>query len=168
MDRFPEDVRDEVLNKQMGMTKGSKKIRNIDLEVEKAVHRIDTKRIGFPAVAFKSAMVESTSFVGARDFSKKLLKGVHIINGEGNDLIEIKFKKQDTLRHYPKGANTKISPQFHGWSCELVLQYDANNVSPHDLINLLNYAGYYYGIGMWSPRSKCGGTFGMYSVKQGK
>ena len=26
------------------------------------------------------------------------------------------------------------------------------------------YAGFYYGIGIWSPRAKCGGKYGMYEV----
>ena len=51
------------------------------------------------------------------------------------------------------------------WECELVIQFDQNNISPNDLVNLLNYAGFYYGIGVWSPRAKCGGKYGMYEVK---
>jgi len=171
MDRFPEEVYQEVLDKQLGKTKGKKKQRDLDKEFDEALHRIDDKTLGFPATAFKSGMIESTSFVGSRDFSKKLLKGVQILNSEGNDLVPIKYKKLSKLKHYPKGsfggakANTKISPMLEGWECELVIQYDANNISPQDLVNLLNYAGFYYGIGMWSPRAKCGGKYGMYEVK---
>lgn len=165
MDSFPESVRKEILEKQIGNTKGKKKLRDLDWEFENAIHRISDKEIGFPAAGFKSAMIESTSFVGSRDFSKKLLKGIQIINSKGNDLIPITFKKLSKLKHYPKDSNTKISPMLEDWECELVIQFDNNNISASDLVNLLNYAGFYYGIGIWSPRSKCGGKYGMYEVK---
>jgi len=164
VDRFPESVREQILEKQRGLTKGKKQLRDLDLEFNNALHKIDKNTFGFPAQGFKSAMIESTSFVGSKDFSKKLLKGIQIINSEGNDLIPITYNKLNKLTHYPKGGNTKISPMFEGWSCELVIQYDANNISPQDIVNLLNYAGFYYGIGMWSPRAKCGGKYGMYEV----
>ncbi len=165
MDKFPEQVREQILDKQLGRTKGKKQLRDLDWEYENAIHRISDKKIGFPAQGFKSAMVESTSFVGSRDFSKKLLKGIQIINSEGNDLIPITYKKLSKLKHYPKDSNTKISPMLEDWECELVIQFDQNNVAANDLVNLLNYAGFYYGIGVWSPRAKCGGKYGMYEVK---
>jgi len=165
MDKFPESVREQILDKQVGITKGKKQMRDMDWEFENAFHKISDKEIGFPAQGFKSAMIESTSFVGSRDFSKKLLKGIQILNSEGNDLILIKYKKLSKLKHYPKAGNTKISPMLEDWECELVIQYDQNNLSPQDLVSLLNYAGFYYGIGIWSPRAKCGGKYGMYEVK---
>jgi len=165
MDKFPDSVREEILEKQLGRTKGKKKIRDLDWEYDHAIHRISDKEIGFPAQGFKSAMIESTSFVGAKDFSKKLLKGIQIVNGKENDLILIKCKKLSKLKHYPKDSNTKISPMLEDWECELIIQFDQNNISPTDLVNLLNYAGFYYGIGIWSPRAKCGGKYGMYEVK---
>lgn len=167
MDKFPDDVREQILDKQIGITKGKKQLRDMDAEYDKAFHKLSNGEIGFPAQGFKSAMIESTSFVGSRDFSKKLLKGIQIINSEGNDLIPIKYKKISKLKHYPKAGNTKISPMLEDWECELVIQYDMNNISPQDLVNLLNYAGFYYGIGIWSPRAKCGGKYGMYEIKIG-
>jgi len=166
MDKFPDKVRKEILQKQSGLTKGKKQLRDIDSEFLNAIHFIEDDKIGFPAQAFKSAMIESTSFVGSRDFSKKLLKGIQIINSEGNDLIPISYEgKISKLTHYPKDSNTKISPMFNKWGCELIIQYDSNNISPQDLISLLNYSGFYYGIGIWSPRAKCGGKYGMYEVE---
>jgi hypothetical protein len=165
MDRFPESIREQILEKQIGRTQGKKQIRNMDLEYENAFHKLPKGGIGFPAQGFKSAMIESTSFVGSKDFSKKLLKGIQIINSEGNDLIPIKYKNISKLRHFPKGGNTKISPMLEDWECELIIQYDKNNISPQDIVSLLNYAGFYYGIGIWSPRAKCGGKYGMYEVK---
>ena len=85
-------------------------------------------------------------------FSKKLLRGIQIVNAvEG--LVPIEFKRQDVLSHSIQ-SNTKYSPQFHDWSCILQIQFDKNNISIEDIASLINYAGFYYGIGIWSPRCK--------------
>jgi len=161
IDKMPQEVKNDILGKQTGISKSNKKIRDIKKESLQAIHYTADGKIGFPAGGFKSGMIESTSFVGDKFFSKKLLKGVKILNGP---IVPIKFKKQDILEH-SIGPNTKFTPQFHDWSCELELQFDENNISIQDLITLLNYAGFYYGLGIWSPRSKCGGDFGMYEVE---
>ena len=70
MDRFPESVREQILDKQVGLTKGKKQLRDMDWEFENAFHKLPNGKIGFPAQGFKSAMIESTSFVGSSTSSK--------------------------------------------------------------------------------------------------
>jgi len=170
MDRFPDEARQQIIAKQTGLTKGNKKmLRNIKQEQEDAIHRTSKGVIGFPVAGFKKGMMECTSFVGDKFFSKKLVSGaVKIINAV-DGLVPIKFKKQDILQHNI-GSNTKFTPQFHNWSCELVIEYDANNISAVDILTLLNHAGFYVGIGSWRPKCKDGGSgeYGMYEVKQKK
>lgn len=170
MDKFPDEAKKQILAKQTGASKGAKnKVRDVKKETLEAVHRTSTGKIGFPAAGFKRGMMECTSFVGDKFFSKKLVSGaVRIINAE-DGLIPIKFKKQDVLEHNV-GNVTKFTPQFHDWSCTLEIQYDANNISIQDVITLLNYAGFYNGIGSWRPKGKDGGSgeYGMYEVKQKK
>jgi len=168
MDRFPDAAKEQILAKQTGVSKGGKnKIRDTKQETQEAVHITSTGKIGFPAAGFKRGMMECTSFVGDKFFSKKLVSGaVRIINAE-DGLIPIKCKKQDVLEHNV-GNVTKFTPQFHDWECELVIQYDENNISAQDIITLVNYAGFYNGIGSWRPKGRDGGSgeYGMYEVKQ--
>ena len=162
MDKFPEDVKKQIEDKQTGKSKVSKKPRNIEKETLQAVHKTQDGSIGYPAIGFKAGLIESTSFIGDKMFSKKLLRGIQIVNAvEG--LVPIEFKKQDVLSHSIQ-SNTKYSPQFHDWSCVLKIQFDKNNVSTEDIANLINYAGFYYCIGIWSPRCKSGGSYGMYTL----
>ncbi|MAG77181.1 MAG: hypothetical protein CL811_10535 [Colwelliaceae bacterium] len=161
MDKMPQDVKDAILGKQTGVTKTNKQLRDTKKEVIDAIHYTAEGKIGFPSAGFKAGMIESTSFVGDKFFSKKLIRGIKVLNGP---IIPIKYDKQDILEHNV-GPNTKFSPQFHNWECELDIQYDANNTCIQDIITLLNYAGFYYGLGMWSPRCRSGGDFGMYEVK---
>ena len=165
IDRFPPDVKQGIIDKQTGKQKSGKKVRDINNEVKEAIHYTPSGDVGFPAGGFKAGMVESTSFVGDKMFSKKLIRGIKIINAE-NGLVPIKFGKQDILEH-SVGSNTKFTPQFHDWTCDLLIEFDANNLSETDIVRLLNYAGFYYGIGIWSPRCRSGGDYGMYEVVGG-
>ncbi len=166
MDKFPDNVKKEILDKQSGVAKGNKKkVRDTKEEIQQAIHMTNSGNIGYPVFGFKKGMMECTSFVGDKMFSKKLVSGaVKIMNAE-DGLIPIKFKKQDVLQHNI-GAQTKFTPQFHDWSCELVLRYDKNNISAQDIITLINYAGFYNGVGAWRPKSGGGGSgeYGMYEV----
>ena len=170
MDRFPDATKKQILGKQTGISKSNKKqIRDVEKEVVEAIHVTRTGKIGFPSIAFKKGMQEVTSFVGDKFFSKKLVSGaIRIINVE-DGLIPIKCKKQTILEH-SIGCNTKFNPQFHDWSCKLNIQYDANNISAEDIITVLNYAGYYVGVGIMRPKGKDGGTgeYGCYEVKTKK
>lgn len=167
MDKMSEEVKKGILDKQTGIAKGNKKkVRDLKQEIRDSMHKTSKGKVGFPAAGFKKGMAEVTSFVGDKFFSNKLVRGaVRIINAE-DGLIPIKFKRQDILEHNI-GHNTKFTPQFHNWSCELVIQYDANNISPSDILTLINHAGFYVGVGAWRPKGKDGGSgdYGMYEVK---
>lgn len=166
MDRFPEEVQEEILAKQAGVSKSSKKkVRDTKKEVIDAIHVTSKGKVGFPAAGFKRGMMEVTSFVGDKFFSKKLVSGaVKIMNVE-DGLIQIDYKRQDVLKH-AIGHNMKFSPQFHDWSAKLIFQYDANNISPHDIVTCLNYAGFYVGVGAWRPKCAKGGSgeYGQFEV----
>lgn len=162
-DKMPLETLKAIEKKQTGETKSSKKqVRDIDLEIESAIHYLPNGNIGFPAAGFKAGMIEATSFVGDKMFSKKLIKGLQITNAV-DGLVPIKFKKKDILKHNV-GSNTKHTPQFHDWTCDLDIKFDENNVSAMDIATLINYAGFYSGIGIWSPRCKSGGSYGMYEL----
>ena len=166
MDRFTEGAQEQILAKQTGLAKGNKKkVRDTKEEVRDAIHITSNGKIGFPVGGFKAGMMDCTSFVGDKFFSKKLIQGAIKILNAIDGLIPINFKKQDVLRHVIN-PNVKFTPQFHNWNCELEIQYDANNISATDIITLLNYAGFYVGIGMWRPKGGNGGSgeFGMYEV----
>lgn len=166
MDRMPDSVKESILLKQTGIVNSSKKKRDVNSETKEAIHITSKGKIGFPASAFKNAMINSASFVGTKDFSKKLICGAIRITNSDEGLILINYKKQGVLKH-SIGHNTKFSPVFEGWSCDLDIQYDANNISHADIITLLNYAGFYVGVGAWRPKSRDGGSgeFGTFECK---
>ena len=166
MDRMSEEVKHEILAKQTGITKSNKnRVRDTKEETLSAIHYTPSGGIGFPSAGFKKGMMDCTSFVGDKFFSKKLIQGIMIVNADAG-LIPIKFKKQIVLEHTIKN-NTKFTPQFHDWSCDLTIHYDQNNLGAEDIVRLLNYAGFYVGVGAWRPKGRDGGSgeFGMYEVQ---
>lgn len=164
MDKFSDAVKQQILDKQSkGIKAGKKMLRDVDNEVKEAIHRTSSGKVGFPFYGFKKAMMETTSFIGDKFFSKKLVSGAVQIVNVVDGLIPIKYKKQDILEHFIN-PNTKFTPQFHDWSCELEISFDPNNISAQDIVNVLNYAGHYIGLGAWRPKGSDGGSgvYGMY------
>jgi len=164
MDKMTDEVKQSITDKQTGKEMSKKEKRNIDKEIKDAIHKTSKGVIGYPSAGFKAGMVESASRVGDKFFSKDLVRGAIKIINQKEGLIPIKFKKQDVLEH-TINPNTKYSPAFHDWEAELEILYDAKNISASDIINLINYAGFYRGVGIWSPRCKSSGEYGMYQVK---
>jgi len=170
MDRFPDQAKRDILAKQAGISKSNKKkVRDVKAETRDAVHITSSGKIGFPSFAWKKGMMEATSFVGDKFFSKKLVSGAIKITNMEDGLIPIQFKKQYVLEH-SIGANTKFSPAFKDWSCELHIRFDKNNITAQDITTLLNYAGFYSGIGSWRPKGSGGGSgeYGTYQVATSK
>lgn len=167
MDKFPEETMKGILDKQCGISKGGKKkIRDTKQEIKDAIHHLPNGKVGFPVSAFKAGMCACTSFLGDKFFSKKLVSGaVRIINAV-DGLIEIKSKKMVVAKH-SIGSNMKFTPAFQDWSAELVIKYDANNISSSDIVTLLNYAGFYVGVGANRPKGMGGGSGeqGCFKVK---
>src|SRR3990167_3874781 len=100
MDRFSEETQNKILAKQSGVSKSNKKmVRNTETEIAEARHVTSDGQIGFPVNGFKRGMMECTSFVGDKFFSKKLIQGaVKIVNAvEG--LVPITYENETTLRH---------------------------------------------------------------------
>jgi len=169
-DRFPERAEQEILAKQTGLAKSSKKkVRDMETEMKDAIHVTSKGKVGFPASAFKKGMMNCTSFVGDKFFSRKLVQGaVRIVNAE-EGLLLLKYRKKGVIKRNI-GGKIKFNPVFYDWSCEIIFEYDNNNFSAHDIITLLNYAGFYSGVGAWRPKGRDGGSgdFGTYEVKRKK
>ena len=164
MNKFSDRSKEKILNKQTQKS-SVRGARDTKMEVEQAIHRMPSGKIGFPASAFKKASVECAPYFP--DLDKKLVKGaIHVIGG-GNNLVEIKFKKQVVNETNVKiamgrSAEIRFRPEFQDWSCELFIRYNENLISAEQIINLLNYAGFQIGVGDWNPQHS--GTFGMFHV----
>lgn len=120
-------------------------------------------RYGFPASGFKNAAVDACSFIDG--ITKVLARGAfHVVSPGG--LVEIKYAdvsmREDTVRIGMGALDLRYRPEFTGWSCELAIHYNASVLSPEQIVNLFNVAGFSVGIGEWRPQKD--GSNGMFQV----
>ena len=150
--------------------KKGKKLSNKDekLEEEKydaKKHFTDDGKIGFPSVGFLKGMVGVAPYIDGMDM-KKVRGSVRIIG----DIIPILYKKEIKDIKWGKTSGISKSPRkiirlkFTDWSCKLEIVYNSTNISPEQIINLVNWAGFQIGIGGFRPEHS--GTFGQYEIKR--
>lgn len=162
--RLTEESVSDFMGREVGETK-KKKLRNYDAEYESCFYYTDNKKPGFPASGFMGALLDACIPL---DIPKTQIKrAVRLLGG----IYEIKYKKVNRRVDNPRrsGRNstpdTRHRPEFIEWECELVVQYDTNQISPDQIINLINQAGFSTGIGDWRPGApKSSGTHGMFKV----
>ena len=61
-----------------------------------------------------------------------------------------------------KPSTACVRAEFHGWSVDLPIEYDADFTSLEVIVNLLQRAGRCIGVGAWRPA--CGGLHGRFRV----
>ena len=87
------------------------------------------------------------------------------------DLVEIlgdpPIMRTDIVHIGPFGKKTatpRYRPEFTNWRCKLIVRYNESAISPEQLWNLINVAGFSVGIGEWRPEKSGAGSFGMFHV----
>jgi hypothetical protein len=143
-----------------------KEFRDFDKEYESCFYYTLNGQYGMPAGSFVGAILDTC--VALNIPKTKIKRALRIIG----DVIEIKYKKLNRRIDNPRrgGRNStpdvRHRPEFIDWEVELVAQYDEEQITPEQIINLINSAGFTSGIGDWRPSSpKSSGTHGMFRVK---
>lgn len=175
MSRFDEKSKqqiNEIGKADTGLKQGGKKknISDPEEQYQKSIYYFsDGKTCGFPAVAFKAAMVtaayrtygkpqtvtRSSFHVIADDPDTGLVK----INGEH-------IMREDMVRvgTINKVASPRYRACFPSWSAVLTIQFLADTFSEQDIFGLVNAAGFSCGVGEWRPEKSNSGSFGLFTV----
>lgn len=124
---------------------------------------IGKAKFGFPVIGFKGAAVDACSFVDG--VTKVMARGAFHING---DLAEIKtpdgpIMREDMVRIAMGTADIRYRGEFRDWSTELLIRYNTRAMTPEQIVNLFNVAGFSIGIGEHRPA--CNGQWGMFHVE---
>jgi hypothetical protein len=122
---------------------------------------------GIPVRCFYKSMINASSYLFERSEGGKrnIREGVTILG----DVVELKYKNIKVLRHWGKSSGISKTPKlilrnaFFDWSCEIEIEYNKNQLSAEQIINCLNYAGFYSGVGGF--RKQNSGNYGCFSVK---
>lgn len=158
---WDEKTKRQMLDKQMKKATGPRQAKNPEEQYESSLYKTSDGGYGFPAVAFKAAAVRAGTLTGMKMTESRQM--FRVIPDDG-DLVKIKGKprmREDMVR-VQQAADIRYRGEFPEWGATLTIQYDADVVSPEQIINLFARAGFAVGIGEWRMEKK--GNFGSFEI----
>jgi len=170
-------AKSEMLGKQLKLARGAKEARDPKADFEASMYRLADGGFGFPSVAFKNAAVTAgTSVAGltkiaARQAFQILGEDADIMGAfEGSkartNLARIEGgdpqMREDMVRVGMGTADLRYRAEFPRWFTRILVRYNANVLSPAQILNLLNTAGFAVGVGEWRPERN--GQHGLFHV----
>lgn len=166
MHRWSEKARKEMLDKQMKKTvkKGAK---SPEEQYEASIYKLDDGKLGFPADAFKKAMIRGAKQLGLKMTDARTCFFVHgqYCTRDDRELVPISGDiqpREDMVRLNGATADIRFRGQVVGWSADLNISYNSSITSFDQIVNMLHAAGYGVGVGEWRPEKD--GTFGRFEV----
>lgn len=162
---WSEKAKRMIADKQQGAAKGAREKRDPEADYLASRYVDGEGHDCVQAHAFKSAIVDAASF--SDGVTKVHLRGAVFIEG---DLLPLAFdervRREDMVRVGMGTADIRYRAEYRGWSVVLPIQFNANIVTPSQLVNLVNLAGFSIGVGDWRPQKD--GQFGRFRVAIGE
>ena len=122
---------------------------------------VDKATFGFPCVAFKAAAVGACRF--ADGMKMTAARGAFHIDGEMATLEgPPPVPREDMVRIAMGTADIRFRGEFLDWRTTLRISYNADALSPEQIANLMNLAGFGVGVGEWRPERD--GGYGRFRV----
>ena len=179
--RFDEKSKQQIAEigaTEQGLKQGGKKKNIADPEdqYKRSLYVFeDGKSFGFPAAAFKAAMVTAAyrSYGRAQTVTRS---SFHVLadgkSTDGKDLVKIigdHRMREDMVRVGPqKVASPRYRAEFPSWSAVITIIFMEGVITEKEIIGLLNTSGFTCGVGEWRPEKSNSGSFGMYKVESTK
>lgn len=154
-------------DKQQKRASHAKQARDPEQECLDSLYEITPGVYGFPAVAFKNAIVSACRQTSMTMASAK--GAFHILG----DLLEIKHPDGEPI-HWRRRTdrvvigrgitNIAYRPEFVEWAIDIPIRFNAKTITAEQIINLTEIAGFAVGVGDWRP--ECSGNHGMFYVRR--
>jgi hypothetical protein len=127
-------------------------------------------RYGFPAVAFKAAVIRAAKVVAGVNMTDT--RQMFFVDTDEGELVELECSvphmREDVVR-IQQTTDIRHRPQFDKWACNLRIKYNARAVTAEQLVTWFLAAGQSNGIGEWRPGGRSSsGTFGTFTVAEAK
>ena len=169
--RFEEKAREEMRRKQGQLPQKKKEPKDPAAYYEAAFYRLPDGRYGFPASAFRQAMVAAAGFV--ENVYKTTTRGSFTIIEDDKREHLVAFAshsepwmREDVVRLQGTTTDLRYRPQFDEWSVKLTFALMRGaGLSPSQLMQLLSIAGFSIGIGEWRPAKN--GSNGRFLLQVG-
>ena len=136
-------------------------------KVKAKFYYTEDEKVGIPARAIYNSMIRGSSYLfDIKQGGMRNIKEGVTVKG---DILPLKFKKQSEVTHWGRTSGMKGCPrkimrnQFDDWSVDVVIEYNKANLSPEQIVNVLNWAGFHIGVGGF--RKEKTGNFGAFTIK---
>lgn len=117
-------------------------------------------KFGFPCVAFKSAAVSACR--DAEGVKMTEARGRFHVVGEFAEIDGTPIVRRDMARVGMGTADIRFRGEFTVWKTTLTLSFNENAITPEQIVNLFNIAGFGVGVGEWRPERN--GPYGRFHV----
>lgn len=158
---WSEKAKREMLDKQMKKAKQAREAKDPEQDYQQSLYRHPDGGYGFPAVAFKNAAVDACSSISG--ITKVEARGAFHIIGDMVKIEGTPTPREDMVRVGMGTADIRYRGEFREWSVDIAMRFNANVLSPEQIANLFNTAGFAVGVGEWRPQRD--GSFGMFHVE---
>lgn len=156
---WSEKAKQQMLDKQMKKATKAKEAKDPEADYEACFYRTETGGHGFPAIGVKAAMVSACRFV---EMKMTEARGAFHIDCEMLSVIGDPRPREDMVRVGMGTADIRYRPEFVDWRIPVDIKFNAGVISPEQIANLLNTAGFAIGIGEWRPERN--GSYGRFHV----
>ena len=176
--RFSQKAMNAMMDKMTGKTKaGSKKARearDFEDDYKQAMHISTDGWIGIPASSLRAALISACRLVGFQMTRAKLsvfVPAEGFDKVDGSPLFRIygdPERNEAPVRNATGVFDIRIRPLWRTWYAEPIIQFDEDQFSLEDMLNLLRRAGLQVGLGEGRPdsRSSAGLGFGTFEVQE--
>ncbi len=155
-------AKQQMLDKQQKRAKQAKETKNPEQDFQDSLYHLPGGGHGFRVIAFKSAAVDACSHVDG--VTKVVARGAFHIHGEYAVIEGVPEMREDIVRLQGIIADLRYRGEFKEWRTTLNIRYNSNVLSPEQIANLFNTAGFAVGVGEWRPEKN--GSYGMFHVEQ--
>jgi hypothetical protein len=155
--------------------KGTKReARDFDDDFRQAQHISSDGWIGVPASAIRNACIDVCRMGGLKMTHAKMsifAEADGLDKVDGQPLIKLDAKPPErtdmAVRNATGVADIRVRPMWREWAITVVLEFDSDQFTASDVVNLLARAGRQVGIGEGRPFSKSsnGLGFGTFRVE---
>lgn len=156
----------QIEEKGKGKKTKDRDARDPTAEADAATYWTEDNQHGVPAMAVKKAMVSAAhKDIG---FEKTLVrKSIFVSCKDRGGVLPLILKQEPEIDVSPVrvgqgSADIRYRPVYRDWELDLDIEYDQDMVTPEDIVNLLNRAG--FGIGLCEGRPEKNGENGRWEV----